>query len=84
MLHKLEVLDLSDNRIQSEGAANLAATIKKDKIKLHTLLLRNCGIEDDGIQHILDAVAHPNSAIRRMHLWGNKVSFRKFEKLFQY
>jgi len=74
VLHKLEVLDLSDNRIQSEGAANLAATIKKDKIKLHTLLLRNCGIEDDGIQHILDAVAHPNSAIRRMHLWGNKFS----------
>jgi hypothetical protein len=74
VLHKLDVLDLSDNRIQSEGAANFAATIKNDKIKLHTLLLRNCSIEDDGIQHILDAVAHPNSSIRRIHLWGNNFS----------
>jgi len=74
VLHKLDVLDLSDNRIQSEGAANLAATIKRDKIKLHTLLLRNCCIDDDGIQHILDAVAHPNSTIRRIHLWGNNFS----------
>ena len=81
MLHKLEVLDLTDNRIQSEGAANLAKTIKSDKIKLHTLLLRNCSIEDDGIQQILDAVAHPNSSIRRIHLWGNNVSFSNCKKI---
>ena len=75
VLHKLEVLDLSDNRIQSEGATNLASTISNSKLSLHTLFLRNCCIEDDGIQNILDAVAHPNSSIKKIHLWGNNVSY---------
>ena len=71
---------MSDNRIQSEGATNLANVISGSKISLHTLLLRNCCIEDDGIQNILDALAHPNSSIKRLHLWGNNVSLAAKER----
>ena len=37
VLPKLEVLDLSYNRIQAEGAANLGKCILESELKLHTL-----------------------------------------------
>jgi Ran GTPase-activating protein (RanGAP) involved in mRNA processing and transport len=72
VLNKLEVLDLSNNRIQSEGAINLANQIMNNKIKLNTLGLKHAEIEDDGIQAILDAVGHSESNLHRIYLWGNQ------------
>merc|ERR1712168_1785068 len=71
VLEKLETLDLSSNRIQSEGAIKIAHRIMESKIKLTTLGLKKAEIEDDGIQAILTAVGHDNSNIRKIYLWGD-------------
>ena len=75
ILSKLEVLDLSHNRIKSEGAINLANSIKESgkEICLRTLGLTNAEIGDGGIVALLDA--YENSPLETLLLWGNQVSF---------
>jgi len=71
VLSQLDVLDLSHNRIKSEGAINLANSIVKSgpENKLRTLGLTNTEIGDDGIVALLNA--YEKSPLETLLLWGN-------------
>jgi len=70
VIKKLDVLDLSHNRIQSEGAQNLAKSIEQTG-GLQVLGLTKADIGDAGICAILDAYANANSNLKVLLLWGN-------------
>ena len=78
IINKIKVLDLSHNRIQSEGAANLASSVTQPgEGGLRVLGLTNADIDDDGICALLKAYEHPQSKLETILLWGNRVSFLK-------
>lgn len=74
IINKIEVLDLSHNRVQSEGAKHLAkSVIESGKGGLRVLGLTNADIDDDGICALLKAYEHTKCNLETILLWGNKV-----------
>jgi hypothetical protein len=64
---------LSHNRIQSEGAKNLAKSILQNgEMKLRVLGLTHSDIDDDGICDLLKS--YQKSNLETILLWGNRVS----------
>jgi len=80
VLNKLKVLDLSYNRIQSEGAQQLAKSVTQNqKSNLKVLGLTNADIDDDGICDLLQA--YQKSNLETILLWGNRFEKASSEML---
>jgi len=82
IINKIDTLDLSHNRIQSEGAMNLAESITSgEKSGLRVLGLTNADIDDSGICALLEAYKNPNSNLETILLWGNRFEQKSSELL---
>ena len=69
----LRRLDLSDNSMGPEkGARTLAQTLSKQS-QLDTLILHDCALEDEGIEHITNALGNAK-ALRVLDLASNDVT----------
>ena len=70
MIKHLKTLQLSDNKISSDGCRGLAKLLQGRDATLETLCLQNNKIDDEGVEILVDAL-QGNKSLDTLYLMGN-------------
>ncbi|XP_062853738.1 NLR family CARD domain-containing protein 3-like [Trichomycterus rosablanca] len=68
----LKDLDLSNNQLGDPGVIQISHLLKNPQIKLHKLILSDCGVREEGYAALAEALkSNPSSELMELDLRGN-------------
>ena len=72
-LSNLRKLDLNQNNIGKDGCITISNLLQKEDTNLYHLLLKNTGIDDEGVEFIATSLKH-NTKLKELELDNNNIT----------